>query len=77
MAVRKPERVDSISMLISAVFCFTAAEARCIAFRRAMTTTSISGTITSTTSASRHWMRNITISAPTIVATEIRISSGP
>ena len=77
MVVRTPERPDSISALMTPVFCLAAREAALIWRRRYMTTTMKMGMMRLTTSARRHWMENMTIRAPTMVTAEMNRSSGP
>ena len=72
-----PDRLDSIAALMFACRALTCREVRIILRRRQNTTTTAMGRITATTSASRHWIRNITISAPIIVTPEMNTSSGP
>ena len=57
--------------------CLTAREERIIAPRRMATNTTISGTETSSTSASTGSMENRTMNAPTSVTKEMNRSSGP
>ena len=54
LAVRMPERPDSISALIVAVFCFTRREASCMEARHFQTTRKKIGRMTAMTRASRH-----------------------
>ena len=53
------------------------AEACRMDLRQLQTTRRKIGKITAMTSASRHWMENITANAPTMVIPEMKISSGP
>ena len=75
--VRTPDRPDSISALMAPVFCLAARLARPMLRRRCITVSTNTGRITLTTSAMRHWIVNITASAPAIVTIEIKRSSGP
>ena len=77
LAVRMPERPDSISALMVAVFCFTRAEASCMDFRQRHTTSKKMGRMTAMISASRHWIVNMMTRAPTMVTPEMKMSSGP
>ena len=76
-AVRMPERPDSMSELMTAVFCFTAAEAALMDRRQDQTTAKNTGTMQVITRASRHWMVNMMRRDPTMVTPEMKISSGP
>ena len=77
LAVRMPEREDSISALMAAVRLLTCLETALIFRRRRMTTASKMGRMMQTTRASRHSMVNMTTRAPTMVSTEMTRSSGP
>lgn len=54
LAVRMPERPDSISLLITAVFCFTPREAAYMERRQRHTTRKNTGRIRAITRASCH-----------------------
>ena len=72
-----PERLDSIAALMFACRALTWREVSIIRRRRQKTTAIAMGIIIATTIASRHWMVNMTTSAPAIVRNEMQISSGP
>ena len=66
-----------MSALMTPTFCLTRREARPIARRRDMMTNTATGMSTQTTSASRHSIVNMTMSAPVIVTMAMNRSSGP
>ena len=66
-----------MSELMTAVFCFTAAEAALMDFRQDQTTAKNTGTMQAITRASRHWMANMMIRDPRLVTPEMKMSSGP
>ena len=72
-----PDRVDSMSALMPAIFSLTCTEDCIMSLRQKITMHTKTGTMTSTTSARRHSTQNMTISAPMMVIVEIRRSSGP
>ena len=77
LAVRIPEREDSISALMDAVRALTFLETALIFRRRRMSTSRRMGRMITMTSASRHSIENITISEPMMVSMEMIRSSGP
>ena len=66
-----------MSALIAPVFFFTRREASRIALRRETMIAINTGIMTATTSASRHSIVAMTVSAPTMVTSEMNRSSGP
>ena len=66
-----------MSELMTAVFCFTAAEAPAMDRRQIQTTAMNTGMMQVMTRASRHWMENMMAREPRMVTPEMKMSSGP
>ena len=77
LAVRMPDRLDSMSALMPAMVCLTTREAERMAVRLTMHTTIKMGIKIITTSANCQRMVNMTAIAPITVTKEIKRSSGP
>ena len=77
LAVRKPDRLLSISWLMWPVFSLAAAEARDIRPRMVMATVRKMGMVRATTRASCQRMEAITTRAPAMVSALVSRSSGP
>ena len=77
LAVRMPERLDSISVLMWPVFCLTPWETLPRLLRMDIMTTKNTGTRMATTSASSQRIQAMTIRAPRMVMVEVSTSSGP